>query len=333
MSASPDNRLWVGIDLAKKPLEAAVCPEGFEPARWRTLEVRGFETTAAGRRAFAAWLGAQSGEIVGTIVESTGSLSARLADGLGAMGLVRPVIVNPHFALAFAKSLGVREKTDRVDAATLAVFAATHRPQARREPTPSQRDLRELSRQRRALVDERTAWRARRAEAIGSLARRNAAAMVRAPSARLEATAAAMAQVVGSDASLARQVRLLTTIPGIGPVIAQTLVAELGDLGAWGRREIVSYAGLFPREHTSGTSVRRPARLAKGCGGAIRRALYLAAISLRRGHTPLQAFASRLERRGKSKMCAVGAMMRKLLLVARVVVRTGEPYDPTLNAI
>lgn len=328
MNTTLGNRLWVGIDLAQDSFEAAVCPEGFQTAHWRTLECLSFTNDAQGRRRLANWLRGQ--RLAGLVVESTGALSARLADALSKLDLPRPVIINPHFALAFAKSLGVREKTDRTDARTLAAFAATHRPVVRRELSATQRELRELSRQRQALVEQRGAWRDRRRQALSTAAKRSATAVVKALGTQIDHLTDRMRALIAEDPELARQRRLLTTVPGIGPLIAMILLAEFADLRDWSRAEIVAYAGLFPREHTSGTSVRRPARLAKGGGGPIRRALYLAAMSLMRGRTALAGFAARLCERGKTKMCALGALMRKILLVARAVVRTDRPYEEAL---
>jgi transposase len=121
----------------------------------------------------------------------------------------------------------------------------------------------------------------------------------------------------------------MQTIPGVGAKTVRVLLAEFGDLSQYKRRELVALAGLFPVEHTSGTSVHKQARLAKGGRGQVRRYLYLCALSAIRYNPPLRAFAQRLRDNGKCGMQAVVAVMRKLLLVIRALIVSGQDFDPS----
>ena len=131
---------------------------------------------------------------------------------------------------------------------------------------------------------------------------------------------------IDQDPQLCRHRELLDSVPGIGARLAATILAELGDLSLYNRDELVGYVGMFSRERRSGGRQRRGGGRVKGGGAGVRRALALAAMALLRSKSPLKQFDLRLQAVGKSKMCALGALMRKLLLIARAVVRSGKVY-------
>lgn len=330
MTADPGNRFWIGIDVAADSFEAAVAPEAISPTEWRDLETRSFTGDGSGRRAFVAWVKRHiaSGQCAGLVAESTGPHSQRLRRALGKTGLPTLTIVNPARPLAFARSLGVRDKSDRIDAAILAVFGAIHRPTPRPPRPMAHQRLSHLDRLREDLVEESSAWKNRLAATDDPFVRRSVRRHLSATQREIRRVEEEMDRLIDSDASLSSSMRLLVSIPGIGRVVARTLMAELGDLGLWSRRQIASYAGIYPREYTSGTSVHRRPHLARGGGRRLRRVLYLSAVSVLHSHSGLRTFAERLVDSGKSKMCAIGALMRKLLLIARAVIKTGVPYDP-----
>ncbi len=332
MTARKSNPHWIGIDLGKTELSVAIAPEDIAPTQWRRLPVECFENTPRGRRALTTWIGRRVDldQCRRLVVESTGSLAPRFADDISGHRLPDVAIVNPARPRDFAKSLGVRDKTDRVDAAIIAVYGAIHRPKATPPRAPGHQRLRDLSRLREKLIDERTAWSNRLGESrdrvVCSVTRRH----LRQTRDEIRRVEEAIARLMRNDEKIAAQRRLLLSIAGIGEVGAHTLLAELGDLSQWGRGEIVSQAGLYARQHISGTSVHRRPRLARGGGGRIRRVLYMSAMSLLHREGPLSDFAKRLVARGKSKMAALGAVMRKLLLIARAVIRSGRPFEPAL---
>jgi hypothetical protein len=135
-------------------------------------------------------------------------------------------------------------------------------------------------------------------------------------------------QCVESHEELKKEAGLICTIPGIGKKTAFMALAELGDLRSWSRQEIVSYAGLYPRQHTSGTSVASPPRIAGGGGARIRRALFLPCCSLSHLDIPVTRWRKGLFDRGKAKMAAIVALIKKVLLLMRTVVVTGQAYNP-----
>ena len=122
---------------------------------------------------------------------------------------------------------------------------------------------------------------------------------------------------------------MLRTIPGIGPVAAHALLAELPDPSRFATaQQAAAYAGLAPREYRSGTSVKKRTRLSKAGNARLRKALYLPAMTAIRFNPLVGAFYARLVEAGKAKMAALGACMRKLLMIAYGVLKSRTPFDP-----
>lgn len=332
MTTPASKPVWIGVDLAKASFDAAVAPEATAPTHWRRLSVARFDNTAQGQRAFAAWVQSQArgAHIERLVVESTGSLSRRFAEQIEPLKIAPVAIINPAHPRALGRSLGVRDKSDRIDAALLAVYGVTHRPPATETLSEDHRRLRDLSRLREDLVGARTAWSNRLGESLDAVASEVIEHHLASIKSRIAHIDQEIEVLIGSNQALTADRDLLTSIDGIGRVSAQTLLAEFGDLSQYTRGEITARAGQYPREHTSGTSVRRRPRLVRGGGQRVRRVLYMAALSIFRRSGPLGDHAKRLVDRGLSKMAAIGALMRKLLLIARAVIRSRRPYDSAL---
>ena len=139
-----------------------------------------------------------------------------------------------------------------------------------------------------------------------------------------------MLAVVKDDAAMAHNAQLLKSIPGIGEITAVMLLAELPALDSFeSARQLCAYAGLSPRQHQSGSSVRGRTRLCKQGRGGLRTLLFMPAVSLmssKRG--VLRVFADRLLKAGKAAKCVVGALMRKLMALVFAILRSGAPFDP-----
>jgi transposase len=139
--------------------------------------------------------------------------------------------------------------------------------------------------------------------------------------------------ICSEDGELARQYRLLTSIPGIGQTTALLLLAELPDVRSFqNAKQLAAFAGLTPTNRTSGTSVRKQPRLSKRGNPVLRRILYWPAITARRFNPSLRAFADQLQQRGKAKMAVIGALMRKLIHCVYGVLRSGQPFDAARTA-
>ena len=229
---------------------------------------------------------------------------------------------------------GTPNKTDRADAKLIAEYAARERPAAWHPPRPEVRELRALSRRRddlrrlAAIEKTRLATPGLTAAERKSLTR--AVAFLTKQADRLQAQADAL---VAADAHLRARRELLRTIPGVGPVAAHAILAELPDPGRFATaRQAAAYAGLAPREYRSGTSVKKRTRLSKAGNARLRKALYLPALTAARFNPAVGAFYERLVAARKPKMAALGACMRKLLMIAYGVLKSGTPFDPLRGA-
>jgi transposase len=176
----------------------------------------------------------------------------------------------------------------------------------------------------KAWLDVHSAW------AAGGLRVRNDAAGHAGLRARLKAERGELEQLmrsaIAADAALAASFALLTTVPGVGLVLAATLLAELPELGRLDRRRIASLVGLAPFPRDSGT--RRGHRAIRGGRSGVRQALFMAALIATRHTTPLSAFIARLRERGKPAKVALTAAMRKLLMNLDAMARTERPFEP-----
>ena len=325
------KRIWIGVDLAKVSFHAALAPVEAHPDDWARLLNREFEHSAEGIEALCAWVeerGYGREQIAGLCVEATGRLSWSFAEGLGhRLGEVS--IVNPARPVQFAKSVGLREKTDRSDACVLALFGLALRPQPRPLPTERQHQLRELAGLYTTSRRDLTAVTNQLKEPTRSpFVRRRLRLRRRQLERDLAAIEEEMDCVLAQDPQVAEDARRMQTIPGVGPKTARMLLAHLGDLRQYTRAELTARAGLYPRQYQSGTSVHKRPRMVKGGGQAIRTALYMAALNARRFCPHLRDFAQGLKRKGLSNMAILGAVMRKLLLLIRTLIVGEIDYNP-----
>ena len=316
---------WVGIDVSKDTLDACLLPAPGGKARGRA-----FANDAAGHAALAAWADEGSaGAAVGFCLESTGAYGEALATSLADAGR-HVAVVNPARVKYAGLMRGQGNKTDRADAKLIAEYAHRERPAAWQPPRPQVRELQALSRRRDDLRRLAAGEKTRLATPGLSDAVRTSLARVVAFLAeeadRLQAQADA---VVAADEHLRASRELLRTIPGVGPVAATAILAELPDPARFATaQQAAAYAGLAPREYRSGTSVKKRTRLSKAGNARLRKALDLPALTATRFNPLVAAFYERLVTAGKPKMAAIGACMRKLLMIAYGVLKSRTPFDP-----
>jgi transposase len=281
----------------------------------------------AGADALAGRLGALGPALV--VLEATGGLERLAAAALAAAGL--PVaVVNPRQVRDFARAVGQLAKTDALDAQLLARFGEAVRPPPRPLPDAEQQALTALLARRRQVVTMLTAERQRR-----DVARPPVRERVQAHVAWLEGELAAL------DADLGRALRaspvwrakedLLRSVPGVGPVVATTLLAELPELGTLDRKRIAALVGLAPLACDSGT--QRGKRVVWGGRGRVRTALYMAALAGIRFNPVVRAFYRRLLAAGKPKKVALTACSHKLLLILNAILQAGAPWRPPVVGI
>jgi transposase len=305
---------FVGIDVSKYRLEVRLRPsgEGFAPAY-------GEEEVAA----LAERLVAPGPALV--VLEATGGMEVRAAAALAAAGL--PVaVVNPRQVRAFARATGRLAKTDRLDAEAVARFAEAVRPPVRPLPDEATRHLGALVARRRQLLEMLTAERNRRQAADPALHRRIDAHLRWLEEALAEIERDLDGAVRGSAVWRARE-ELLRSVPGVGPVSARTLLAELPELGSLTRRQAAALVGVAPFNRDSGKM--RGRRAIRGGRAALRACLYMAAVAAARGSNPaIAGFYQRLRLAGKPAKLALTACMRKLVVVLNAMLRTGAAWKP-----
>jgi transposase len=239
-------------------------------------------------------------------------------------------IVNPALPKAYGRSLGIREKSDWREACTLALFGRERRPNPTTGPLKQYRQLRELSRLYSTIQSDMQAYELRLSDSPETAAvKRELRATIRGLQARLKRLAEEMDAIIDRDQQLRQDVQHAETIVGVGRKTMYVVLAELGDLRTFKRNQLVAYAGLYPSEYTSGTTVHRKPHLAKGGGSRVRSALFMCALSAIRWNPHMRVFAERLASNGKTPMAVMGAIMRKLLLLIRTMVVNAKDYDRT----
>jgi transposase len=234
------DAIVVGIDVSKDKLDIAVRPGG---------AVFGASRDAAGRDAVIARLAPLSPAAVA--VEATGGFETVVAASLAAAGL--PVIVvNPAQVRAFAQALGKRAKTDPIDAAVIAHFAEAAKPALRPLPDEATQLLSDLVARRRQIIGMIVAERQRQRRLVEKRMQKSIARLLKALEKELSALDQDLDDAVRGSPAWREKEDLLASVPGVGPVIARTLIAELPELGRLGRKEIAALAGLAPWTRQSG---------------------------------------------------------------------------------
>ena len=316
-------KTWAGIDVSAKTLAAH---------RWRdgNEEAKNFANDAAGHGEVLKWVG--KGARV--CVEATGVYHLQLALTLRKAG-VELMVVNPRVAKDFARALANRSKTDRVDAWTLLEYVRRMEFVGWEAPSGAVLELRELGRRLSELVhvavDEKNRLHARKVAAISRTVVNDVKAHVAQIEKRIKQIEKGAVAVVRKDAGLREQFEILTGITGVGRRSAILLLTELAVLDpTMTVKQLVAYAGLDPREYESGTSVQKPARISKIGNARLRAILYMNALSAIRHDRGARLFFARLVARGKKRMQAIVAVMRKLLHGIWIVLQRRVAFDSSV---
>lgn len=333
ISVRPTRAHWAGADLAKASLELAAWGHEELPLR----RAQSFPRTEAAAPALLAWLKAQApeGARVGLVLEATGTFAEELAAWLLVLepGL-HIAIVNPALVHAYTRSLGLRNKTDSLDARALAGFGQERNPKAWEPPSPALVELRDLIRIRGDLVETRVAMRLRLKDHPRSAngATKALDGVIQALSHEIEGLEEAIHVHLDQHEALGLQVKRLTSIQGVGVITAVTIAAELGDLRRFLRsRQLTAFAGVSPRKKESGTSVHGRTRMCKQGNARVRAVLYMAALSAVRFNPDMKEAYVRLRSRGLHWRAALGAVMRRLLILMRAVLKAERDWIPKIQ--
>jgi transposase len=315
-----------GIEVSAKELLVKV------RRRDEGVRERSFPNTPEGHQGIVGYL-PRAGRVVRVCLESSGLYGLDLALALSAAEGIELMVANPRAVRHFAHALMKRSKSDPIDAGVLEEFAARMPFQRWVRPSPAALALHALARRLRELVEMQTAEKNRQhaaglTQAIPAAVRRDLARSLRAQERAIERLTRAARQLIAQDPQLSERFELLDSVPGIGETSAVQLLGELGVLAPeLTARQWVAYAGLDPREYTSGSSLHKKPRISKSGNAHLRHALYMPALVAVQHDPHLRGFYEHLLAAGKLKMQALVAVMRKLLHALHALFRTHQRYD------
>lgn len=304
----------IGIDVAKHELVVAARPSG---ERWRVAN--GEE----GVQTLTARLRREAPELI--VLEATGGYELLAVAALAAEELP-VVVVNPRQVRDFARATGQLAKTDRIDAEVLALFAERVRPAVRPVPDAAAHELTGLLARRRQLLEMLGAERNRLGQVFGrgTAVKKSLSQHIAYLERQLRRVDTDLGGLIRRTPAWRERDDLLQSVPGIGPIVSYTLVAELPELGQLSRREIAKLVGVAPVSRESGTL--RGRRFVQGGRAPVRAALYMGALVATRHNPRIRMFYERLVASGKPKKLALVACMRKLLTMLNAMTRAHERW-------
>jgi transposase len=317
--------LSMGIDIAKLTFDACLVKPQGKPQK------KSFPNTQEGFAKLLRWIDYAAPDAVSHFcMEATGSYYEALAIFLADAGH-RVSVVNPHRTHHAAKASGAGNKTDPAEAHALAEFCRKENPPLWRRATPEVRTLIAMLRRLHALKEHLTQEQNRSGDPGVAQQPEVRASLTKSIAFLQEEIAALLKQIkehIDRHPTLKVDRDLLVSIPGIAEVTAAWILAELPDVQLIASaKSAAAYSGLAPCEYRSGTSVRRETRLSKRGNVHLRRALYMPAMAAVRFNPAVKAIYDRLIQRGRPRMVALGAAMRKLLMIAYGVLKSRKEFE------
>lgn len=312
-------RNCIGIDVAK---------QYFDLHNLKTGQDQRMENSADGVRQCVAICNKIRPELIA--MEATGGYELTLAATLQAEGFA-VAVVNPRRIRDFARAAGQIAKTDRLDARIIAQFAATMEPMPAEQFNEHTLKLKALVARRNQLVGLHTAEANRLEHADGKEIRRSVAAVLKVIEAQLKTIDRQISEHVENTPRLRQRSEIFDSVPGIGPTTANMLVTELPELGRLNRRQIAALVGVAPMARDSGTF--RGKRMTGGGRKKIRSRLFMPTLVAVRHNPILRAYYNKLLNRGKCKMVALVAVMRKLICILNTMAKNNQKWNPNLIKI
>ena len=321
--------IWAGFDVGKASFSAALdqlTKDG--RSKITTLPCRDFKRTPEGVGQFFQWVKKTIPDHDFRIVmETTGCYSQHLTDWINQLHPeVGVTIENARNIHAFIQSLNLPHKTDKLDAQAIARFGTERQPKPTNRPLKTILTIRELSRERTALLNARVELQNRRDTLTSPIVRKINAQTLAMLTIQIEKIDKAIKACVVQDEELLAEVHIMTTMPGVSFISAYSILSEIGSLKQYSAKELSSLSGLAPRIMESGSSVHS-SYLSRRSSGRLRQILYLDSIAGVSQIPVLQEFHQRLIAQGKKKMTARCACMRKILLMLRAMVVHKTPFN------
>jgi transposase len=307
VSPTPKQQVHVGIDVSKRTLDVCLLPQGESFVLTNDQE---------GVDQLLSHLEGVSPELV--VLEATARFERLAATSIASAGIA-VAVVNPRQARDFAKAIGQLAKTDKIDAFVLARLARAVEPSPSVLPDAEARLLQAILARRRQLLSMLTAENNRLQIACeGALAKRIRAHMKWLEK-EISRTDSDLEEAIEASASFKENESLLRSVPGVGPVLARTLLAELPELGKLTHKRLCALVGVAPFNRDSGQ--RRGKQEVWGGRASVRAALYMGALVATRHNPTIKGFYERLLAAGKPKKVALVACMRKLLSILNALMR------------
>lgn len=305
---------FIGIDVSKETLDVAIAPDG---------EVWSVPNDEKGIRDLKARFVSIRPTLI--VLEASGGFEAAVVSTLAAAGL--PVVVaNPRQVRDFAKALGKLAKTDSIDAKVLAEFAQRVRPEPRPLKDSELQELSALVTRRQQLVAMLTAEK-NRLKTAPKVLRKDIEQTIRFIEKKIKNIEGKIAKNIRNNPVWRENDDLLKSVPGVGPVLSQTAIGQLPELGKVNEKSASALTGLAPFNRDSGKF--RGQRSVWGGRSSVRKALYMSTLSAIRCNPVIKAFYERLIAKGKPFKVAITACMRKLLGILNAILKTRRPWQVT----
>lgn len=306
------QRISVGVDVSKERLDVAVRPSGE------------FFSEANDKRAVSRLIKRLKAlDCTRVVVEATGGYETIVVGGLYAAG-VPVVVINPRWVRNFAKSIGLLEKTDRIDAKLLALYAERAELKVRQLPDEATRRLAELCARRIDVLEMIDAER-NRLEHASTAVRRAITRHIEYLRKELKSIEHDIDGEVRGSELWRHKNELMDSVPGVGPTLRANLLACMPELGQLNRAEVAKLAGIAPLPDDSGKI--HGLRFIQGGRAPLRKVLYMGTMGAMLHNPHLRAYYAGLRARGKQHKVALVATMRKLLLILNAIIKTDIPWS------
>jgi transposase len=320
------SEVYLGIDVSKGTLDVCLLRMSGKPL------FRQFTNTPLGHAQLIEWARKQGSHAVRRFcMEATGSYSEAPAIALHEAGEYTSV-VNPA-TIKYSGPDGAANKTDKAASLKIAQFARMHLPQAWEPPAPEIRELTALVRHLDDLIAEQARIKTRlAAPGIVAPVMTSLTALLNAIAEQIKNVSKLIDEHVNNHPDLKRNRALLETIPGIGRATAERLLAEIPvPFDKFTAQSLAAFFGVSPKQHRSGSSVFHPTKISKAGRKSVRSALYWPAISAITHNPRVRELAERLRAAGKHSMAIIVAAMRKLIMLAYGVLKSGKPFTPVME--
>lgn len=314
----------IGIDISKLKFDVAIFNNG-------RMSCKEFSNCQKGFGELENWLHKNNITKVAACIEATGHYGENLAEFLYAKGN-KVSVINPSCIKFYANSKLSRHKTDRIDSKIIAEYAYKNELPSWKPIAPIRKELRQLHR----CIDD---LKCQLTQVTNQLENKILCKLVKESwektaeyiMKQIKELTEATKKLMANDEAMINDYKNLQTIPGVSTTTACAILAELPDISSFkDARQLAAYTGLVPKQRTSGSSVRGASRLSKLGSASLRKSLYFPAIVATKYNPIIIKFYQKLIAKGKHKMSAIGAAMRKLLHIIFGVLKSKKPFDPAV---